>query len=33
MDYGAKAAGHVDVFMEANRWSNAQELFRRVSPA
>ena len=29
IDYGAKAAGYVDTFMNAIRWSNAEKLFVR----
>jgi Fe-Mn family superoxide dismutase len=29
MDFGAKAGGYVDVFMEAVRWSNATGLYER----
>jgi Fe-Mn family superoxide dismutase len=31
MDYGAKAASYVDVFMQGIRWSNAAALFERYS--
>jgi Fe-Mn family superoxide dismutase len=31
MDYGAKAAAYVDVFMEAIHWENAMEQYDRVS--
>ena len=31
MDYGAAAAGYVDVFMEAIRWDNAVKLYDRYS--
>ena len=31
MDYGAKAAGYVDAFMEAIRWDNAVALYDRYS--
>jgi Fe-Mn family superoxide dismutase len=31
MDYGARAAGYVDAFMQGIRWSNAQSLFERYS--
>jgi Fe-Mn family superoxide dismutase len=31
MDYGAKAASYVDVFMQGIRWSNAQALFERYA--
>jgi Fe-Mn family superoxide dismutase len=28
-DFGAKASGYVDVFMEAVRWANATTLYER----
>jgi Fe-Mn family superoxide dismutase len=31
MDYGAKATGYVDAFMEAIRWDNALSLYERYS--
>jgi Fe-Mn family superoxide dismutase len=31
MDYGARAAGYVDSFMQGIRWSNAASLFERYS--
>jgi Fe-Mn family superoxide dismutase len=31
MDYGAKAAGYVDAFMEAIHWENAAKLYDRAS--
>ena len=31
IDYGAKAATYVDTFMNAIRWSNADELFARYA--
>ena len=31
MDYGARAAGYVDVFMEAINWENAMKQYDRVS--
>jgi superoxide dismutase, Fe-Mn family len=31
MDYGAKAAAYVDVYMEAIRWENAVKLYERYS--
>lgn len=31
MDYGAKAGGYVDAFMEAIHWDNAVKLYDRVS--
>jgi Fe-Mn family superoxide dismutase len=31
MDFGAKAGGYVDVFMEAVRWANADRLFAEVA--
>ena len=31
MDYGAKAAGYVDAFMQAIRWDNAAGLFEKYS--
>ena len=31
MDFGAKAAGYVDTFMDVIRWNNAHDLLRRVS--
>ena len=31
MDYGARAAGYVDAFMQAIRWDNAGALFERYS--
>ena len=30
MDFGAKAAGYVDTFMAAVRWSNADRLFKEL---
>jgi len=33
MDFGAKAAGYVDTFMEAIRWANVDRLFQEVSRA
>jgi superoxide dismutase, Fe-Mn family len=33
MDFGAKAAGYVDAFMEAIRWDNADRLYRKLSDA
>jgi Fe-Mn family superoxide dismutase len=30
MDFGAKAANYVDIFMEAIRWRNADEMLRRA---
>jgi len=30
MDFGAKAAGYVDTFMAAVRWSNADQLFKEL---
>ena len=30
MDFGAKAANYVDIFMEAIRWHNADEMLRRA---
>ena len=30
MDFGAKAAGYVDTFMAAVRWSNAERLFKEL---
>jgi Fe-Mn family superoxide dismutase len=32
IDFGAKAANYVDVFMGAVRWSNADRLFSEVAP-
>jgi superoxide dismutase, Fe-Mn family len=32
MDFGAKAAGYVDVFMEAVRWANADKLLADLTP-
>lgn len=29
MDYGAKAGGYVEAFMQAIRWSNADSLYAR----
>ena len=31
MDYGARAAGYVDAFMQVIKWDNAQSLFARYS--
>ena len=31
MDYGARAGGYVDAFMEAINWDNAVKLYDRVS--
>ena len=31
MDYGAKAAGYVDAFMQAVRWDNASALYEKYS--
>lgn len=31
MDYGARAAGYVDAFMEAINWDNAQKLYDRYA--
>ena len=31
MDFGAKAGGYVDVFMDAVRWANATALYERYS--
>ena len=31
MDFGAKAGGYVDVFMDAVRWANAMALYERYS--
>ena len=31
MDYGARAAGYVDAFMQAIRWDNAAQLHERYS--
>ena len=31
MDFGAKAASYVDVYMEAIRWENATKLYERYS--
>jgi Fe-Mn family superoxide dismutase len=31
MDYGAKAASYVDVYMEAIRWENAAKLYEGYS--
>jgi superoxide dismutase, Fe-Mn family len=31
MDFGAKAAGYVDAYMEAIRWENAVKLYERYS--
>ena len=31
IDFGAKAAGYVDTFMDVIRWSNAERLLRQVS--
>jgi Fe-Mn family superoxide dismutase len=31
MDFGAKAAGYVDAFMNAVRWSNADQLFAALA--
>ena len=31
MDYGAKAAGYVDAYMEVIRWENAAKLYERYS--
>jgi Fe-Mn family superoxide dismutase len=31
MDYGARAAGYVDAFMQVIKWDNAQALFERYS--
>src|SRR5712675_3386482 len=33
MDYGAKAGGYVDAFMEAINWDNAAKLYERYSRA
>ncbi|MDX8483189.1 Fe-Mn family superoxide dismutase [Mesorhizobium sp. VK24D] len=33
IDFGAKASGYVDAFMEAVRWANATELYERYSRA
>ena len=30
MDFGAKAGGYVDTFMQAIRWASADDLYRRV---
>jgi Fe-Mn family superoxide dismutase len=31
MDFGAKAAGYVDCFMEVIRWQNAERHFKALS--
>jgi superoxide dismutase len=31
MDFGAKAAGYVDTFMEVIRWENAERHFKPLS--
>jgi Fe-Mn family superoxide dismutase len=31
LDYGAKAASYVDIYMEAIRWDNAVKLYQRYS--
>jgi superoxide dismutase, Fe-Mn family len=31
MDFGAKAAGYVDCFMEVIRWPNAERHFKALS--
>lgn len=31
MDFGAKAASYADIFMDAVRWRNADDLFRQVT--
>ena len=33
MDFGAKAAGYVDVFMDALKWTNAERLLGRLAKA
>jgi superoxide dismutase, Fe-Mn family len=33
MDFGAKAANYVDIFMDVIRWKNAEDIFRRVAGA
>ena len=32
MDFGAKAGGYVDIFMEAVRWANADKLLAELNP-
>jgi Fe-Mn family superoxide dismutase len=31
IDFGAKAAGYVETFMQAIRWGNAEHLFKELS--
>jgi Fe-Mn family superoxide dismutase len=31
MDYGAKAASHVNTFIQVIRWGNPERVFRQVS--